>query len=338
MQQVRLIMKWQKHKAHQIAFFTAGTIMLLFFLCSLFAACVMEGHSDSVEHIKNEPYVLVLGIAQDAGFPQANCTKKCCEDAWKDPKQQKMVASLGIVDPETHSCWIIDATPDFKNQLQLIRFHQGNKFELKGIFLTHAHIGHYSGLIHLGREVMGASNVPVYAMPKMKNFLTVNGPWSQLVDLENIDLRPLEHDSLISISNNVKIKPILVPHRDEFSETVGYHIQGGSRSILFIPDIDKWSKWDRKLEKEIYLYDYLLIDGSFYQNGEIPNRDMSEIPHPFVSETMSMLDSLTIQHKKKVHFIHINHTNPLLDPLSSEHQQVMHKGYQICEQGQIFSL
>ena len=41
----------------------------------------------------------------------------------------------------------------------------------KGIFLTHAHIGHYSGLIHLGKEALGAKGISVYAMPKMSFFL-----------------------------------------------------------------------------------------------------------------------------------------------------------------------
>jgi len=29
-------------------------------------------------------------------------------------------------------------------------------------------MGHYTGLMHFGREVMGTNNLPVYAMPKMK--------------------------------------------------------------------------------------------------------------------------------------------------------------------------
>ena len=75
-----------------------------------------------------------------------------------------MVASLGIVDPNTNEKWMIDATPDFPKQFEILT---GNdQKQLKGIFLTHAHIGHYSGLIHLGREVMGSNAIPVYTMQK----------------------------------------------------------------------------------------------------------------------------------------------------------------------------
>eukprot|EP00957_Ditylum_brightwellii_P156501 11911053-Ditylum_brightwellii.AAC.1 len=64
-----------------------------------------------------------------------------------------------------------------------------------GIFLTHAHIGHYTGLMYLGREALGAVDVPVYAMPRMRSFLKNNGPWSQLVSLGNINIQNLEEKS-----------------------------------------------------------------------------------------------------------------------------------------------
>ena len=113
-----------------------------------------------------------------------------------------------------------------------------------GIFLTHAHIGHYTGLMYLGKEAMNSSNVPVYAMPRMKTFLEENGPWSQLAKAQNIALQEMQADSSISLTANLTVTPILVPHRDEFSETVGYIISGPAKKALFIPDIDKWEKWD----------------------------------------------------------------------------------------------
>ena len=116
---------------------------------------------------KNDnPYVVILGVAQDGGAPHAACTKDCCTDKWNNPQSHNMVSSVGIVDPSTDEVWMIDATPDFSSQLNNLTMAQKRLF--KGVFLTHAHIGHYTGLIHLGREVMGAKQVPVYAMPKMK--------------------------------------------------------------------------------------------------------------------------------------------------------------------------
>ena len=215
----------------------------------------------SFTYIKEQPYVVVLGIAQDGGAPHAACEKVCCVDKWNDPSLHNKVSSIGIVDPISNEVWMIDATPDFAEQLHLLT--NNNKRELKGIFLTHAHIGHYTGLMHLGREVMGAKSTVVNVMPKMESFLRNNGPWSQLVDLNNISLSGLSDNKKVQLNSRLSIIPFKVPHRDEFSETVGYKIEGPSKSLVFIPDIDKWSKWQTDIVDIVENSDYSLLDGTF---------------------------------------------------------------------------
>jgi pyrroloquinoline quinone biosynthesis protein B len=190
--------------------------------------------------------------------------------------------------------------------------------------------------LHLGREAMNAKNLPLYVMPRMANFIFTNGPWSQLVQLNNISLTTIQNDVPIE-NENFSITPILVPHRDEFSETVGYRVKGPNKAILFIPDIDKWSKWSRSLIAEIEKVDYAFLDGTFFADGEV-DRPMSEIPHPFITETMSLLNDAPASIKKRVYFIHFNHTNPLINPLSSERKKVEELGYQIAKEGAVFSL
>ncbi|MBX2877331.1 MAG: pyrroloquinoline quinone biosynthesis protein PqqB [Saprospiraceae bacterium] len=299
-------------------------------------ACQQSATKDAVvaeSLTPNGPYLVVLGIAQDAGYPQADCKKDCCRPVWAGEASGKMVSCVGLVDPTSDQAWMLDATPDFKDQLQALQ----EEAPLAGIFLTHAHIGHYTGLMHLGREVMGAKEVPVYAMPKMAQFLTENGPWSQLVSLQNISLQPLKADSSFRLTQDLQIRPLLVPHRDEFSETVGYEIIGPAKKAIFIPDIDKWEKWDRDINTVVEQVDYALLDGSFYQEGEIPGRDMSQIPHPFVAETMARFDQLPVKERAKVHFIHLNHTNPLIWSADTR-TEVQEKHYRIAEEGMMLSL
>ena len=205
-------------------------------------------------------------------------------------------------------------------------------FSLNGIFITHAHIGHYTGLMYLGREAMGAHGLPIYVMPKMEQYLRENGPWSQLIALNNISLMPLRNDRS-EVLNNLKVTPFLVPHRDEFSETVGYSIQGPKKTALFIPDINKWSQWKENILERIQLVDYALIDATFYDNNELPGRDMSKIPHPFVIETMATLSLLPREQREKVWFIHMNHTNPLLNSNSDQAQEVRAQGFNIASTG-----
>ena len=289
--------------------------------------------NQTAEKIPTTAYVMVLGVAQDAGFPQMNCKKECCAAAWGNSELKRTTSCLAIVDPISKEQWIIDATPNIKEQLQLLKQKTGTE-KLDGILLTHAHMGHYTGLMHFGREVMGTDNLPIFAMPKMKNFLQENGPWSQLVKLENINIKALKSDSTFSLNERIKIKPFLVPHRDEFSETVGYEIMINNKSLIFIPDIDKWEKWETDINELIKKVDYTFLDGTFYKNGEL-KRDMNEIPHPFVEESMALFSTLSGANKKKVHFIHFNHTNPLLIEGSTAQKEVFEKGFNLAEEGEI---
>ena len=287
-------------------------------------------------YAKESPYVLVLGIAQDGGMPHAGCIKSCCKDLWKKPEKHLKVSAIAIIDPETEQSWMIDATPDFPAQQQIVT--KEYQSELKGIFLTHGHIGHYTGLMHLGREVMGASSMPVYAMRGMKSFLQNNGPWEQLVSLNNITIRELKNGEAVKLTSGLSITPFLVPHRDEYTETVGYRIDGPEKSLIFIPDIDKWSKWKKDIRDEVTNVDYALLDGSFYANGEILNRDMSAIPHPFVTETMDLFNSTSTTDKSKIYFIHLNHTNLALKVNSVAFKEVNDRGYRIAYEGQKLKL
>lgn len=209
---------------------------------------------------------------------------------------------------------------------------------MDGILLTHAHIGHYSGLMFLGREAMGAKEVPVYVMPGMKKFLEGNGPWSQLVTLQNIRLIELREGQSKSLSAALSLTPWKVPHRDEFSETAGFLIHGPHKKALFIPDIDKWALWSKKLTEVLDEVDYAFLDGTFYDAAEVGYRDIREIPHPLVTETMALLDTLPAEIRHKVVFIHLNHTNPLLNPNSPQSLEVLRRGYRIARLGNRFPL
>lgn len=284
------------------------------------------------------PYIVVLGIAQDAGVPQMGCDSLFCRKAWKDAKLRQMVSSIALVNPATKERWIFDATPDLPDQFQLLKETTGDfSNTLTGIFLTHAHIGHYTGLMYLGREAMNSKEIKVYAMPRMKQLLETNAPWSQLVSIKNISLQNLANKEKVMLSNSLTVEPFLVPHRDEFSETVGFRISSAGKSLVFIPDIDKWQKWPENLEAVVKSSDYVLIDGTFYADGEI-NRPMSEVPHPFVSETMALLKDLPAKEKLKVFFIHFNHSNPLVQGDRQKIKELKAKGFNITFQGQKFDL
>ena len=310
----------------------------LVFLALLAFSCVKQQELQTKETY-NGQYLVVLGVAQDAGYPQADCQKECCKAYWNGEVEEKWTSCLGIFDTESNKIWILDATPNFKNQLKTLQnYLPPASSSLAGVFLTHAHVGHYTGLIHLGREIIGTQNIPVYAMPRMTDFLSTNGPWDQLVRLQNINIKSIQDEEIINISDNLKIQPIQVPHRDEYSETVGYKIFGTNQSALFIPDIDKWDKWDKNILSEIESVDYAFLDGTFYKNGELKNRDMSQIPHPFIEESMNLFQKLEPKDQKKVFFIHLNHTNPLLRESTQEYKEFQKSPYGVAKRGMCIKL
>lgn len=284
---------------------------------------------------QNNVYIQILGIAQDGGYPHLGCKKQCCTMACANDSLKKNVVSFALVDSSVNKWWLFEATPDIKEQLQLFKNSTGGKYNYlpDGILLTHAHIGHYTGLMELGREVMNAKEVPVYVLPKFKTFLETNGPWSQLVSLKNIVINSLSENVPLALSTNIQIETFTVPHRDEFSETAGFKIGTTNKKYLFIPDIDKWQKWNKNIIDEVKSVDIALLDATFYDNTELPNRKMEDVPHPMVKETMALFKNESTAVKAKIYFIHFNHTNPIL--WNKEAQNNFHKtGFKMAKQGE----
>jgi pyrroloquinoline quinone biosynthesis protein B len=299
---------------------------------------ISEGTKDTLKQFNTS--LVVLGTIQDGGSPHAGCKKNCCKDLFLNPDKNRMVVSLGIIDNQNKKNYLFEATPDISRQMKHLKNQSpfSDKETPDGIFVTHAHIGHYAGLMYLGKEAMNAKEIPVYVMPRLKTFLEQNGPWSQLVSAKNISLIELKNNAEISLTSNLKVAAITVPHRDEFSETVGFIISGPNKKVLFIPDIDKWNKWNLKIIEMISKVDYAFIDGTFYNDKEIDNRNISEIPHPFITESLDLFNNLPANEKNKIYFIHFNHTNALINKKSKESETVLQNGFHIAEINQVLEL
>ncbi|MFM7117026.1 MAG: MBL fold metallo-hydrolase [Planctomycetota bacterium] len=312
-----------------------GCLLSVTFVVILFLSTGANGQGQDPA-TGEEPWLMVLGVAQDGGYPQAGCRKACCARAWTDPAARRHIVSLALVDPRSDQRWLFECTPDFREQLHALdEIRQATTAPgLDGIFLTHAHIGHYGGLLQLGREVLGAKAVPVHVMPRFSDFLRTQGPWSQLVKLQNIEVRPLAAEAPVRINDRLTVTALTVPHRDEFSETVAFRIEGPRKKILFLPDIDKWERWERAIEQELAIVDIAYLDATFFDGAELPGRDMREIPHPFVVESLQRFGKLNPRERAKIRLIHLNHTNPLLNPESDAVRQVKDAGLGLAVQGE----
>ena len=287
--------------------------------------------SQKIERKSDDISLKVLGTIQDGGIPHMGCNKQCCKNYFLDQTKRVGVSSIGITNLKYDTNYLIDATPDVNFQLQSLIGSSNPSEKLNGIFLTHAHMGHYAGLLNFGRESLNSVNIPLYVMPKFHDFILNNGPWNQLVNLKNVNLFKIKANKELILNENLSITPVQVPHRDEYSETVGFIIKGKSKKALYVPDIDKWNKWSISIVEMIEKVDYAFLDGTFYDSNEINNRDTSEIPHPFIIESLDLFGKLSKTEKEKIYFIHLNHTNPVLNKESKEYENVVSKGFNIAE-------
>lgn len=290
------------------------------------------------------PFVRVLGTAQDGGFPHAACSCDRCSRARQEPEFARRVTSLALVLPASEQVYLFDATPDLRAQLASLAdldrspHDRVDRQPLDGVFLTHAHIGHYLGLAFFGYEAVHTRDLPVMATPRMASYLRANGPWSQLVDMKNIRLRELATDQTISLGDDVVVTAIKAPHRDEYADTLGFLITGPDRSLFYLPDTDSWTAWPTAVTELLQDVDIALLDGTFFSAGELPGRKIEDIGHPLIEESMDLLQELVDRSELEVYFTHLNHSNPALDQPGTARRQIESRGFHVLEDGQEFPL
>jgi pyrroloquinoline quinone biosynthesis protein B len=295
-----------------------GKTLGFYYLLHLEGIPFGKKHKPESQDTTSPVLIKVLGTAQDGGIPHIGCYCPHCQQARREPEFARMISSLAILDLSERQFFLIDATPD--------------------ILLTHAHIGHYTGLMFYGYEAMSTHRLPVYCSQQMAQFLRDNGPWSQLVYLENISIHTLDLDKENRINSRFSVIPFRVPHRDEYSDTLGFQIIGPHKKMLYIPDIQKWNVWIRSIQEEVERVDYALLDGTFFSPDELPGRDLSKIGHPFIQDSLQILHEVVEKGKSQVYFTHLNHSNLALNPEGTAWKEIEKMGFSLAEDGMEFHL
>jgi pyrroloquinoline quinone biosynthesis protein B len=273
----------------------------------------------------------ILGSGQDGGIPHTGCYCDVCLRARSHPEYGRLSPSAAIFEKEDSFCYLIDASPDFKYQLDMIRkdiaeTRRGGRLPLDGILLTHGHFGHVAGLLHLGREVVEETDLPVFTTPEMSHFLKENFPFSLLIQNRNIRFEEIHPEERFELEG-VKFLPIEVPHRNEIGDTVAYVIES-RKKVLYVPDMDRWTC---RLVEEIGKCDVAFVDGTFYSREEVPR--FEDVPHPPIQETIRLLEDVAA----RIWFTHINHTNPV-NKEGNEKEYVEREGFGIVNDGMVIEL
>lgn len=273
----------------------------------------------------------ILGSGQDGGLPQVGSRMAADTAARVDPLAVRLGPSICVLDDDGR-CFLVDVSPDIKEQENRLltipgyaKRKPGNPFD--AVLLTHAHMGHYAGLVHFGREAANCRELPVWCTDRMADFLRDNAPWDQLVSLGNIELRPTGLSvPPIEPWPGLSIRAIPVPHRGEYTDTVGISI---NETLLYVPDIDNWDAWPAAPE-EVGKHEVCLLDATFYSRDELPGRDLSEISHPFITDTLKKFGDLA--KNRRIILTHFNHSNPVCDPGSKEARSVTAAGFELAQE------
>lgn len=301
-----------------------------------------ESQANAVGARPRVPFVRVIGSVQDGGFPHAACNGLACRTA-REQRAPRYVASLALVLPASEKVYLFDATPDVREQLAHLRDVRGSLPEgvdrspVDGIFLSHAHMGHYLGLAFFGYEAVHTNEMPLYCTPSMASFLRGNGPWSQLVGKDNVYIQETLPGAKVELEDGVSVTMVPSPHREEYSDTVGFLIRGPKRALLFVPDTDTWKRWTPPIEDWLERVDVALLDGTFFSQAELPNRSIEQIGHPLVAQSIARFGKL-VQDGPEIVFTHMNHSNPILLETSAEAESVVRDGFRIAREGMEFDL
>jgi pyrroloquinoline quinone biosynthesis protein B len=280
---------------------------------------------------KSKVMVKVLGTAQDGGFPQMACYCQNCQDARKNPELARKVVSLGLLDFTTGKSFMLDATPDAARQVEIIQAvdplfmrKRSDAKPIDGLLLTHADVGHYTGLVQFRPEVAPVRNLPVYCSKIMGKFLADNEPWAAMVRHKIIELMMFDFNKRIILDENLEFEAVKVPH-DKYSDMAGYKIYGPHKTLLFIPDINQW---EERFLDIVASVDYAFVDGTFYSE-----RRGSKI-HPLIIDSMEFFKDIVGKTKPAIYFIHLNHSNRVLSRDKSVRETIEAKGFHVADDGQ----
>ncbi len=321
-----------------------GKVFCLLVLSALLWGCAGHDPDGPPRQAVPGPKLVVLGTAQDGGFPHAACACVRCVLARSDRSAARLIASVAIVDRSTGTRILVDAGPDIREQLEILqaadpdRPDRVDRSPVDGVLLTHAHLGHYTGLAFFGFEAVHTQDLPVWCSSSMAAYLTENGPWSQLVGIGNIVLGKMEPWKPFEPLPGIEVIAVPVPHRDEYADTFGFVVRGERSTVFYAPDTDSWDHWDPPVTGLLEDVDVAILDATFYSADELPGRRVEEIGHPLMTATMDLLQPLVDSGRLQVWFTHMNHSNPVLGPNPQARDEVERRGFHIAEDGLEFPL
>jgi pyrroloquinoline quinone biosynthesis protein B len=254
------------------------------------------------------------------------------------------------VSPDGQDWYVINATPDIT--AQLARWPELHPKEgvrhtpIRGVLLTDGELDHTLGLLHL-REgadwrlyatsaVLGMLREKFQVLPVLARY---TNPDAEVVQCH----KPLmlgEGSARLAIRwvETGCDSPLYTGNTSEVPGAVTALIledTTNGRRLAYAPGIGQLTE---KLFEELSSADVVFFDGTFWSEDEFPRlsgrprsaRDMGHVPINGPDGSAAWLADLPAKIKR---YIHINNTNPVLDPTSEQRQEIRKYGLEVAEDG-----
>ena len=298
--------------------------------------------------------VIILGSAAGGGVPQWNCACPNCRAARAGPARTQ---STIVVSADDARWVLVNASPDLRVQLAGCPrlWPTGLRSSpVRAVVLTDAELDHTLGLLVL-REA--GERLPVYAPPGVLALLTTEWPVLPLLEAYGgAAARPLALDVGVPLTDDagsslgLSCTAVAVARRPPHyarrgtvdTYAVGVRIEEARTGavLAYVPAAEAVDEPVRRLARDA---DLLCFDGTFWSDNELGRtrpgaptaRVMGHVP---VGGPTGSLEILSQLGAARTMLVHVNNTNPILDPSSAERRAVDAAGVTVAEDGMEFEL
>lgn len=288
--------------------------------------------------------LVILGAGAGGGLPQWNCGCRNCADA-RAGLIPRMTQSSVAVSPDGADWVILNASPDIRGQFEMTpQLHPRGLRDtpIAALVLTNGDIDHIAGALTLREKTPFA----VYATASGLDILNSNSVFGVL-DPELVKQQRIELDASFEPVPGLTVTPFAVPGKvalflegDELNleevgeQTVGLLLASGGRRVAYVPGCAAIPDW---LKRRLQGLDLLLFDGTVWNNddmqrtgtGEKTGARMGHVPQ---NGRLGSLERLADIEGRKM-YIHINNTNPVLQPDSPERAAVLAANWEFASDG-----
>lgn len=301
----------------------------------------------------------VLGTAAGGGVPQWNCNCPNCRDARLGRQPRRLQSALAI-SPDGAAWYLVNATPDVREQLdRMPAAFPGpgiRESPLRGVLLTDAELDHTVGLLYLregARWRLYATGAVLDVLETAFPVLPILRAYSPLLTVQEVS--PGGSFTIEGARRAIRVHVTAMSDRLPLYAGSGRrHAARGEappapgavvaltfedlhsgRKALYAPGVRRLTP---ALEREVRQADLVLLDGTFWSEEELRTlgvsartaSDMDHLPMGGPSGTANWLQRLPGPVRR---FVHVNNTNPALDPHSPERRLLREMGLDIAEDG-----